>query len=81
MATFLDTEGHFRLTLWDTWGPVMWVGGSTQMRPLEPPPPPLLAGSQGGSGRRLQGSEFVGGWIGARGVSSQIEWEGDNLFF
>ena len=32
-------------------------------------------------GRRQQGSVFVGGWTGARGASSQIVWEGDNLFF
>lgn len=32
-------------------------------------------------GRRWQGGAFVVGWIGARGLSSQIVWEGDNLFF
>lgn len=32
-------------------------------------------------GRRQQGSAVVGGWIEARGAGSQIEWEGDNLFF
>lgn len=31
--------------------------------------------------RRRQGGAFVVGWIAARGLSSQIAWEGDNLFF
>ena len=82
MATILDTRRHFFLTLWDIWGPVVWGWGDphkcgSQSLPL------LLSwlAPKADLGRRQQGSEFVGGWIGASPASSQFEWEGDNLFF
>lgn len=56
--------------------------------PGAPPPQPADPGrrrwpqccaSAGGS--REQSVASVGGWSRARGAHSQIEWEGDNLFF
>lgn len=66
---------------WDFWGPVVGVGWRLGCGPQSLPHLLSWLALKAALGRRQQSSAFVGGWIGARGAGSQIEWEGDNLFF